>query len=214
MAASFAHQLNSPLGAILNSAERLGKETGNKNVDLIKRSAEYSKSLVQKFLETSRYDLQKEEPCSNFTQVWKDWITLFREEALKRQIEIKEDFRHSNDNVRLKKSELFEIITNLVFNARDAILAADKEEKCIKLSTSNNDTMFEFKLEDSGTGFNPEILSKIFEPFFTTKQSSEGTGLGLWVIKRILEPNNGQIKIENTEKGAAVTIKIPFCEKA
>ena len=212
VAASFAHQLNSPLGAILNSSERLEKEINNKNVDLIKRSVEYSKSLVQKFLETSRYDLKKELGCCNFTQVWNDWLLLFKDEALKRQIEIKEDFKHSNDKIKLKKSELFEIITNLVFNARDAILTADKEEKCIKISTSNDNETFELKFEDSGTGFNTEILSKIFEPFFTTKEQNKGTGLGLWVIKRILENYDGQIKVENTEKGALITIVLPLCK--
>ncbi len=212
IAASFAHQLNSPLGAIINSAGRLKKNlTENENLNLIKRSAEYSKTLVQKFLETSRYDVSSEKVCVKFNAVWEDWFLLFKNESLKRQIELTAELNHDDKEIKLKKSELFEILTNLMFNARDAILEANKETKQIYVSTKTENNNFILTVEDTGTGFNKKIIDKIYEPFVTTKEEGKGTGLGMWIVKNIITNAGGEIEISNTEKGAKVTIKIPYC---
>ena len=211
IAASFAHQLNSPLGAILNSAERLSDKFQDKNIDLIKRSAEYSKTLVQKFLETSRSKPTDEEACSNFTETWNDWFLLFEEEALKRKIEIVTNFHNKPSNIKIPKSELFEIISNLMFNARDSILAANKTEKFIKVTTYETEEIFTVSFEDSGKGFDEEKLDVIFEPFHSTKEKGKGTGLGLWIVKKLLDKSNGKIEIKNTSNGAKIILYFKKC---
>jgi signal transduction histidine kinase len=212
IAASFAHQLNSPLGAILNSAERLSSRSDDKNIDLIKRSAEYSKTLVQKFLETSPGKATEENPCTNFAETWNDWLALFEEEASKRKIEIITEFREVASKIKIARSELFEIISNIMFNARDSILASNKDKKFIKISTEKRNNSFVVKIEDSGTGFNEQQLDKIFEPFYSTKQKGKGTGLGLWIVKKLLERNNAKIELANTPNGAKIILYFEICK--
>ena len=211
IAASFAHQLNSPLGAILNSAERLSNKIDDKNIDLIKRSAEYSKTLVQKFLETSRSKPSEEKACSNFVDTWNDWLMLFKEEALKRKIEIVTNFQSKKSEIKIPKSELFEIISNIMFNARDSILSADNSEKYIKITSEKKDQYFVVSFEDSGTGFKEPDLTKIFEPFYSTKKNGKGTGLGLWIVKKLLDNSNGKIEITNTPNGAKIILYFETC---
>lgn len=212
ISASIAHQLNSPLGAILNSAERILRKEKEPNAELIKRSAEYSKQLVQKFLETSRGAPANESNCSDFNTTLNDWLMLFKDEISKRQIEIRTELSNEKKKLPLKKSELLEIISNLMFNARDAILASQKSEKIITVKTRYENNNFVLEVTDTGTGFDEKILSVIFEPFQTTKDLGKGTGLGLWIVKKLVDNYNGNIKLENTENGAKVTIEFPAVE--
>jgi C4-dicarboxylate-specific signal transduction histidine kinase len=212
ISASIAHQLNSPLGAILNSAERILRKGKEPNAELIKRSAEYSKQLVQKFLNTSRSTPENEKNCSEFSTTFNDWLMLFKDEISKRQIEIKTELTNETKKLPLKKSELFEIISNLMFNARDAIASAGKEEKQITVRTFYKENIFALEVEDTGTGFDEKIFSVIFEPFQTTKGLGKGTGLGMWVVKKLVDNYNGKIELLNTEKGALVRIEFPTIE--
>jgi signal transduction histidine kinase/outer membrane protein assembly factor BamB len=212
ISASFAHQLNSPLGAIINSAERLERKIEDENLSLIKRSADYSKRLVQKFLTTSRLGKTKEKQCASFEKVWDNWFELFRDEALRREIKINLDFNHNNNSLLIRQSELFEIFTNILFNARDSILQANKKEKKINILTEEVKDNFIFIVEDTGIGFSHEALKNAFEPFFTTKKTNEGTGLGLWIVKKLVNSNKGKIKIKNNRNGATVIIKLKFCK--
>jgi signal transduction histidine kinase len=66
-------------------------------------------------------------------------------------------------------------------------------------------------VRDSGRGIAPENFSKIFTPFFTTKASGEGTGLGLYVSRGIVEGHGGTIRVENAPEGGAVfTVELPL----
>jgi len=65
-------------------------------------------------------------------------------------------------------------------------------------------------IEDNGRGIAPEHMDRIFEPYFTTKYAKQGTGIGLYMTKMIIENNmNGIIEVKNTEQGALFTIKLP-----
>jgi signal transduction histidine kinase len=72
----------------------------------------------------------------------------------------------------------------------------------------DNFIMVSFK--DTGTGIEPDIIDKIFEPFFTTKKQGEGSGLGLDIVKKIIEKHDGSIQVESIlGKGAQFIINIP-----
>jgi CheY-like chemotaxis protein/anti-sigma regulatory factor (Ser/Thr protein kinase) len=102
--------------------------------------------------------------------------------------------------------QLDQAVTNLVFNARDAMAGRTIGVIRVRLSATGNEVSI--SVEDDGPGIPAENVDKLFEPFFTTKRS--GTGLGLAVVKQIVERHHGRIETENREGGgASFTISIP-----
>ena len=67
------------------------------------------------------------------------------------------------------------------------------------------------QVEDTGSGITSEQMSKIFDPYFTTKQGKSGTGLGLYITKKVVEDHNGSIKVDSTpDVGTTFTIRLPL----
>jgi len=110
------------------------------------------------------------------------------------------------------KNEFMQVILNIISNAKDAI--EEKRKKIgnfqgkIKIKTrKNNDKIF-IEIEDNGGGIPKEIKERIFEPYFTTKEEGKGTGMGLYMVKEIIERMNGKIEVENTSEGAKFIITL------
>jgi len=82
----------------------------------------------------------------------------------------------------------------------------------ITVKTGRRDNTFAFiAVTDAGTGIPEEHLSKIFDSFFTTKREGEGTGLGLSLVKRLIELNGGKVEVESqVNEGSTFTLLLPF----
>jgi signal transduction histidine kinase len=98
------------------------------------------------------------------------------------------------------RQQVQQVIMNLVTNARDALNSkypGAHENKRIDITggTADHDghRFVRLTVEDRGPGLPDEILERIFEPFFTTKPEGKGTGLGMWIIHRVIEEHNGHI---------------------
>jgi signal transduction histidine kinase len=211
VAASFAHQLNSPLGAIINSAQRLENKINDENLDLIIRSAKYSKSMVNKFLFASKPDSESEHRCINFNEIWDSWISIFNSEFVNHGIEIIAELKPITNKIKIMRSEIFEVLSNLLFNARDAILSSKNNEKKITVSTEKKEEKIIIKVSDTGIGLSEEEKAKIFTLFFTSKPVGMGTGLGLWITKNLVEKAEGKITVINNKKGATFIVELPVC---
>jgi PAS domain S-box-containing protein len=111
---------------------------------------------------------------------------------------------------------LEQVITNLVFNARDAISGPGTIHVAVSLaggaSPENEDTEFvQICVSDDGPGIAPELLEQIFEPLFTTKRN--GTGLGLAIARRLMEGQGGTLTARNRpERGSAFRLLVPAAE--
>ncbi len=102
--------------------------------------------------------------------------------------------------------ELNQVWTNLISNAAYAMDYKGILE--IKLEKLN--AMVSVKIKDSGKGIPAEIADKIFDPFFTSKPEGEGTGLGLDIVKKIIDKHNGSINFESkTGEGTEFTVTLP-----
>ena len=115
----------------------------------------------------------------------------------------------------LYKNELMQAILNLISNAKDALLEKTdmQEKKRIILSCKSNAKYFEIVVEDNAGGIPDEIISKIFNPYFSTKKEKNGTGLGLYMSKIIIQEHLlGKLSVENDKDGAHFYIKIPLKE--
>jgi signal transduction histidine kinase len=105
---------------------------------------------------------------------------------------------------------LKQIIVTLIDNARDALISRNVYKPIIKLTLEQDIHFFLIKICDNGGGISKSIMQKIFEPDFTTKHNSEGTGLGLFMAKKLLDEKfNASLVASNVENGVCFSIEIP-----
>ncbi len=108
-------------------------------------------------------------------------------------------------------NELMQVVINIINNAKDAIDAyLPKEGGRIDVILSQEEEAVVIRICDNGGGIDPEIIQKVFDPYFTTKFKSQGTGIGLYMSKTIVEKNmGGSLSVENGDGGACFTIRLP-----
>ena len=138
----------------------------------------------------------------NIVQVCKTALEIFNEDYI--------DFKSSEKEIytSFDRTQLTRIVTNLAKNAIQSI-PETQEIKSVVVEILKEDTGFVLKISDNGIGIAAENAAYIFEPKFTTKNS--GMGLGLAIIKKIIENYNGSITFESEEeKGTLFTVKLPI----
>lgn len=107
--------------------------------------------------------------------------------------------------------ELTQVILNILSNAKDVLKEREIKEPITKISLSQNKEHVIIEIEDNAGGIETEIIEKIFDPYFTTKHKSQGTGIGLYMSKRIIKENfNGSLSVENRKRGACFIIALPL----
>jgi len=107
------------------------------------------------------------------------------------------------DPVQLKRA-----IQNVIVNA---VQAAAEKKGSVAVSGSPKEFYVDVRVEDTGNGITPAQMAKIFEPYFTTRQSKSGTGLGLYITKKVIEDHKGSIKVDsNPDVGTVFTIRLPL----
>lgn len=208
IAAGVAHQLNTPLGSIMLTAEMIEEEL-NGNMDLreevkkILRNANYCKGVVRNLLlyaKPHREEFKEESVCFIIRRT----VSLLDHEIKKRGIKIdlavecKECAMICNGNL------MEQLMFNLLQNAVDA--QPNGGRIGIRTVIPGNGTL-NIDVTDAGPGIPPDVLPHIFEPFYTTKSSEKGTGLGLAIAKRIAEDHGGTIEARS-ENGKGMTFSI------
>jgi signal transduction histidine kinase len=99
-------------------------------------------------------------------------------------------------------------IQNVLINA---IQASAEKKGSVAVSCLSKDFYVDVRVEDTGYGITPAQMAKIFDPYFTTKQGKSGTGLGLYITKKVVEDHNGSIKVDSTpQMGTSFTIRLPL----
>lgn len=113
------------------------------------------------------------------------------------------------------KNEFSQVIFNLLSNARDAIMSNKPKTPKIKIQVKNKKNSAEISVSDNGGGIPPDILPSIFDPYFTTKSEGKGTGIGLYMAKKIIENHmDGSLLVHNTKDGVCFTIVLPIEKKS
>ena len=106
-------------------------------------------------------------------------------------------------------NEFAHVLFNVLNNARDAIIASQVGEKYISIRTFSKDDEVVIEIKNTGDQIPAEIMEKLFQPYFTTKGDKDGTGVGLYISRIIVEQRmNGKIQLENAEDGVCCRIKL------
>jgi signal transduction histidine kinase len=214
LAASIAHEIKNPLISIQGFARRIGQSQDRQKLDtyakFIEKEAERLSTVLMKLLDFSRMTEPNREPLDVNRLV--DDTILFLEHHLTRfrNIDLKVEKDETLPTIYGDKVHIQQALVNLVMNAAQAM----PEGGPLVVKTGRRDDAYAFiAVADQGTGIREEDMAKIFESFFTTKAKGEGTGLGLSLVKKLIEANGGKVEAESAVGvGSTFTLLLPFSQ--
>jgi C4-dicarboxylate-specific signal transduction histidine kinase len=215
VAASIAHEISQPLGATLNNVETakimldapaldrtemraIVDDIGRDNrraTDIIKHLRGYVKKAP---LEQRNVDLNDEVS---------EALNFLSAEAKCRNVSLRSKLAAAPLRVNGDPIQLEQVLSNLILNAFDAVADDGQARKVVKVKTARVGNFAEVSIADSGPGVPPDAMKKIFEPFYSTKEY--GMGMGLSIVRTIVEAHNGTISVENGS-GAVFRVRLPL----
>ena len=211
LAAGVAHEINNPLGGILNCLYNLRKRTVSPA-----RQEEYLASMedglrrVQKIVRQLLDFSQQHDPefsSTDINAVVERVLVLTNHALLANQIRLDKQLPPDLPELMVDRHMMEQVLMNLILNAVQAI----KGSGTITIRTRVIEETCQIDVEDTGCGIPPNVLPRIFDPFFTTKGTGEGTGLGLSVSLGIVERHGGQIRVDSeVGKGTVFTVCLPL----
>jgi signal transduction histidine kinase len=217
MTASFAHELNQPLTAIANNASAARRFLQHGNIDPAllqqllqdmvadsQRAGEVIRgirSLVRK--ETSAHTLL------NLNEVIADTVRLVSTDVLSRESVVTTELDPQLPQVSATLVQIQQVLLNLIINALDAMEGLPPAERRVIVGTrTDTGDIVEISVRDFGTGLPKERPDRVFDHFFSTKQ--KGMGMGLTIVRSIIEAHGGTIMAENApERGARMIVRLP-----
>lgn len=209
-----SHEVKNPLSVILGGAEYLeamlakGDENIKANVVMIKKSALHANDILEgilRYLRPSSFKAYNMELNDLVSEI----MSLFRLQSSLIKVEITSELSHGDIRVNVDKNQIHQAIFNIVKNA----IEASREGGKVVIKTGISQGFGVISVIDNGTGMSKEGLANLFVPFFTTKHPGKGTGLGLTIVKTIIDRHNGKLLIESEEgKGTTVKIMLPLAK--
>jgi signal transduction histidine kinase len=207
---SIAHSFSNPLNIISGNADYLllDKKEGEEGYEemkiILEESARITKS-IRHLLNFSR-PLKMEKEKGSINNLITEVISNSKYLTGEKKIIFKKSLDTSIPDILLGKTEIQEVLSNLITNAIQAI----KDEGEIRVKTWSSGSSVCIEIQDKGPGIPKENLDKIFLPFYSSKSFGKGTGLGLSIAKKIITEHGGEIRVKsNTGKGTAFTISLP-----
>ena len=151
---------------------------------------------------------QKEKEIFSIEKACKDAYNIIDSSLKYHNIEINFNIKEDT-NILGYKNEFSQVILNILSNAKDILIERKIENPKIDIEVKNGDNYSIIKIHDNAGGVKDDILDKIFDPYFTTRHKTQGTGIGLYMAKNIIERNmSGFINVKNIGNGALFTIKV------
>jgi len=217
MTASFAHELNQPLAAIANSASAARR--------FIERG-KFDETLLQQILQDIAADSQRAGEVIrgirglvrkdtsvharlNLNTLIADTVRLVGTDLVSRETIVTTELDPDLADVNAATVQVQQVLLNLIINAMDAMESLpSSERKIIITSRSAKDGNVEVSVRDFGTGLPKDQPDKVFDHFFSTKQ--KGMGMGLTIVRSIVEAHGGTITAQNAaNRGAEIIIRLP-----
>lgn len=215
MIGNIAHQWRQPLGEInallmiiqvRRHFEDFTEEFLNAKIEECNRITEYMSNTISDFQNFFKPSKAKE--IFDVTHACERASSILQASLKYHSIEFRLE-KSEGAQVLGYPNEFAQAILNVLSNAKDVLIERQIEAPYIAMSVKNGKRYTLIKIEDNGGGIAAEHIERIFEPYFTTKHAKQGTGIGLYMTKMIIENNmNGIINVSNTNYGALFTIKL------
>ena len=221
MLSMIAHQWRQPLGAISSTSidvqmkielEKFDLDTNKgqeeQNIYFSQRLKDID-SYVNNLTTTiddfrNFYKPNKQTKTVNLKEVISKSLSIIKATLTNNKIEIIEEY-NSTQKIKVYENELMQVILNILKNAQDNFKEKETENPLIKITTENKI----ISICDNGGGIPEDIIEKIFDPYFSTKDEKNGTGLGLYMSRTIVEEHHkGKLNVKNIDNATCFIIEI------
>ncbi len=212
LASGMAHEIGTPMNVILGRAEylmdRVTEEPIKKGLQTIITQVERITRVMNQLLSFVRRKAPQRVPL-DLRKVIEDSMEMFQERLATNQILVEMEMADPCPMVLADADQISHVLINLIMNA----LHAMPEGGTLRVGLAPEQTMVKLTIADTGHGIPSEVIKKIYDPFFTTKEFGKGTGLGLTVVKGIIEEHQGSIAVESKEgSGTSFTVLLPMSQ--
>jgi two-component system sensor histidine kinase HydH len=209
-AASVTHELRNPLAAIGGFAQRLARivAEGSREKEyseIIVREVRRMEEMLSNILAFSRKQMLCVGDCRIETLI-EEALALEQDSLVRSGVFFRSEIAENLPAIRGDEQKLRQVLVNLITNARQSMSAGGTLTVRAHATTLRGDQAVAIEVEDTGGGIPADVMRNIFNPFFTTRQN--GTGLGLSIVHRIIEHHNGDIEVQNREKGALFIVRL------
>ena len=219
MTAGLAHEINQPLGVIqgrmeitrqlLADGQPLDLLKLGDNLDKIEAEIDRATKIIRHLRLFSRQDLLGELEEIDVGWLIDQSLVLQADTLRVEGIAIERQLAAELPKIRCDYIQLEQVLTNLIANARDALLGSD--EKIITIKAYRQAASLCIEVQDTGMGISEAYIDKVFDPFFTTKPVGEGTGLGLSISYGIVHEAGGRLTLQSQPaQGSTFTITLPI----
>ncbi|WP_345992834.1 HAMP domain-containing sensor histidine kinase [Sulfurimonas sp. HSL-1716] len=216
-----AHQWRQPItaiGMIANNIEldlvlnELNTDELMIELQNINKQVEYLSHTIDDFRDFFKESKMKESFSIN--ELIEKTVSLVEKQLKKKEISIKISGT-CDISIYTFKNELIQVLLNIISNSKDAFEDKKTDKPSITIKCEKNNESIKIKLKDNAGGINDDILQRIFEPYFSTKKEKNGSGLGLYMSKIIVDEHlNGDIFVKNIKNGCEFTIQLPINEES
>jgi len=212
MIGMIAHQWRQPLSAIssasiaINMKAQMNMLDSKSAIEISEKISEFTQYL-SKTIDDFRefYKDAKEKKDVTYKELIDSTLNIVEVSLKNKNIELTTQM-NSDITFHTYANELKQVLLNLIKNAEDALIEKGIENPYIKITTESNKLI----VSDNGGGISKDIIEKIFDPYFSTKKNLNGTGLGLYMSKTIIEEHcEGKLSVYNSAEGAIFTVELP-----
>jgi len=207
LASSVGHELRNPLGVIKTAVYYIKSKIGQgnpkvlKHLRIIEKEINSSNKIITDLLDFSR----TREPLLKLTNLNRLIEDILSVTQLPQNLKLIKNLSTNLPEIPIDEDQIRQIFINLTLNAIQAMPDSGK----LKIASRERMECIEVEFTDTGCGITKENLKRLFDPFFTTKP--KGIGLGLAVVKRIIEKHNGSIQVKSKPgEGSTFTVKLPL----
>ena len=215
MMANIAHQWRQPLTELALALFNLKKAAQRHDNEQIDAAYNDAKALIHNMSQTIEDFInffKPDKPKTSFAlaESFDEAMQILEKTLEKEYIDISKEIDGSL-KVRGVTNELSQVFINLLQNAKDAFRQRGIRDRRIAVRIYRDGDEAVAEVNDNAGGIEPHVIERIFEPYFTTKHAAQGTGLGLFMSKMIIEKSfGGSIEVENIDHGVRFSIRLPL----
>jgi len=206
---SIAHELGQPLGAILHNAsaaelmltaDQLSRDELREILHDIRADDDRASQIVQRHRAMMQKHELERRPI-DLHAVVREGVALLAHDAARRRVDVDVRLPETPCVISGDPILLQQVVVNLVTNAADAMIQTPPVRRRVVVRSESGPHTVTISIRDYGSGLPPDVKPHLFEPYFTTK--TEGTGIGLTIVRRIIDAHDGTIEARNNSDGGA-----------